>query len=187
MKNYELNNWFESVKSAFPRFNPTSDLQVSGWKEALGDATLDEAKSAVVKYIAENSSRYEPQPKDIAEILKVIKSQRVPAYQSPGQIVEDLPERRFHEDIALGRCRHNLYCYRDAAALVKSGEVSDFEEGLKLSCRRRTAARGEQPRDFEFPSDDDLQRSGLKGVKAKSCDAKRILDSFVRKWTLRNE
>lgn len=184
MKNYEFNNWIEAVKAAFPKFNPTSEMQLAGWKEALGDATLDEAKAAVVRYIAENSSRYEPQPKEIREILKAIKSQRPLAYQSPGELVEDMPERRFHEDIALGRCRHNLYCYRDAAVLVKSGEATDFDEGLRLSCRKRTAARGEQPRDFEFPSDEDLQAAGLKGVKAKSGDCKRILESFIRQWSM---
>ena len=180
MKNYEFNNWIESVKTAFPKFNPTGEMQLAGWKEALGDATLDEAKSAVVKYIAENSSRYEPQPKDVAEILKTIKSQRTLAYQPPGELVEDMPERRFHVDIAKGRCRNN----RDAAALVKSGEAADFDEGLRLSCRKRTAARGEQPRDFEFPSDEDLQAAGLKGVKAKSGDCKRILESFIRQWSM---
>lgn len=184
MKNYEFNNWIEAVKAAFPKFNPTSEMQLAGWKEALGDATLDEAKAAVVKYIAENSSRYEPQPKEIRENLKAIKSQRTLAYQSPGELVEDLPERRFREDIALGRCRHNLYCYRDADELVRRGEVNDFDEGLRLACRRRLTRRGEQPRDFEFPSDEDLAAAGLKGVKAKSGDCQRILESFVRQWSM---
>lgn len=182
MKNFEFKNWIESVKLAFPRFNPTSDLQLSGWKEALGDATLDEAKNAVVKYIAENSSKYEPQPKDIAEILKTIKNQRLPDCQPQEQFVADYPEKRFHEDIALGTCHHNLYCYRDASVMLKNGEVSDFEEGLKLSCRRRTAARGEEPRDFEFPSDNDLKEAGLAGVKVNPVEAQRLLESFIRKW-----
>ena len=42
MKNYEFNNWIEAVKAAFPKFNPTSEMQLAGWKEALGDAvTVD--------------------------------------------------------------------------------------------------------------------------------------------------
>lgn len=82
----------------------------------------------------------------------------------------ELPLSQFWEDIAY-KDGHKTWCrecYRDAAALVKSGEAADFDEGLRLSCRKRTAARGEQPRDFEFPSDEDLQAAGLKGVKAKS-------------------
>ena len=49
MKNYEFNNWIEAVKAAFPKFNPTSEMKLAGWKEALGDARLDEEKEEVVR------------------------------------------------------------------------------------------------------------------------------------------
>ena len=76
MKNYEFNNFINAVKDAFPKFNPHSEVILNGWKQALGDATLDEAKAAVVRYVAEKSSKFEPQPREIAEILEGIRKNR---------------------------------------------------------------------------------------------------------------
>lgn len=184
MKNFEFNNWVEYTRSIYPDFRADSEGLRDVWQQVLANATLAEAKAAVSQYAATSKTGFAPKGGQIAEIIKLNRQNQSPAYQPPGELVEDMPERRFHEDIALGRCRHNLYCYRDAAVLVKSGEAVDFDEGLRLSCRKRTAARGEQPRDFEFPSDEDLQAAGLKGVKAKSGDCKRILESFIRQWSM---
>jgi hypothetical protein len=74
MKNFELNNWIEFVRGAFPKFNPlSSQLMMEAWQEVLKYATLDQAKLAVRQYILEISSKYEPQPKDIKELLKANK------------------------------------------------------------------------------------------------------------------
>lgn len=185
MKNFEFNNWVEYTRSIYPDFRADSEGLRDVWQQVLANATLAEAKAAVSQYAATSKTGFAPKGGQIAEIIKLNRQNQSPAYQPPGELVEDLPERRFREDIALGRCRHNLYCYRDADELVRRGEANDFDEGLRLACRRRTERRGEQPRDFEFPSDEDLAAAGLKGVKAKSGDCKRILESFARQWSMR--
>ena len=88
MKNYEFNNFINAIKEAFPKFNPYSDVVLSGWKQALGDATLDEAKAAVVRYVAEKSSKFEPQPKEISDILEVIRKNRGYVTPSSSENVE---------------------------------------------------------------------------------------------------
>lgn len=88
MKNYEFNNFINAVKEAFPKFNPYSDVILAGWKQALGDATLDEAKAAVVRYVAEKSSKFEPQPKEISDILDIIRKNRGYVTHSTDEKVE---------------------------------------------------------------------------------------------------
>ncbi len=89
MKNYEFNNFINAVKDAFPKFNPYSDVILSGWKVALGDATLDEAKAAIVRYVAEKSSKFEPQPREISDILEVIRKNRGYVTEPVGEVEPD--------------------------------------------------------------------------------------------------
>lgn len=177
MKNYEFNNWIASVKEAFPKFNPTGEIQLAGWKAALGDATLDEAKAALVRYVAEVSSRYEPQPKDISGILEAVKKQRIKPEEF-GEAKPDCPLARMKRDIELGTCRHNLYHYQRALKLLNRREVADFDEGLRESCRRMCG------RDYEFPSKNDLAKNGLDKAKVKPAEVKYLFESFARRFSV---
>ena len=74
MRKNDFNDWVNFVRTAFPSFNPlASDLMLEAWQEVLKNASLEQAKIAVRQYVVEKSSKYEPQPKEIAEILKANK------------------------------------------------------------------------------------------------------------------
>lgn len=173
MKNFEINTWIEFVKSAFPNFNPTSSqLMMEAWQGVLRYYTLDEAKKAVTQYVVEKSAKYEPQPKEIAEILKVNKSFE-PVNEVVGDVKEDEPEVRFHQDIELGIARHNLYIYRAAHKLVSEGK--DWNEALEEVCLKRCGTRA------EFPSKNELKAKGLADVKIDPKDIKDLLERFYIK------
>jgi hypothetical protein len=180
MKSYEFNSWVEFCKGAFPNFNPTrSEITRLAWQKVLQSYSLDEAKNAITQYVVDKSAKFEPQPKEIAELLKANKSYEV-INEPVGEIRADEPEKRFSEDVKLGVCRHNLYIYKDAHKLVLGGV--EWDEALRTACRQRFIARGCKPCDYEFPSNEDLRAKGLAGVKAKASEAQSIVASFIRQW-----
>ncbi len=74
VQNFLLDRWRPQVEKT--TLTPVGNLiaEVGGRGPRLLLAAHADEICFVVKYIAENSSRYEPQPKDIAEILKTIKA-----------------------------------------------------------------------------------------------------------------
>ena len=172
MKNFEFKSWVEFVKTAFPNFNPTaSQLIMEAWQRVLKFYSLEEAKNAVTQYVVEKSSKYEPQPKELAEILKNNKS-FVADNEPIGEIKEDEACVRFHQDIELGIARHNLYVYKDAHKLVLEGK--DWTEALEEACLKRCGKVA------EFPSKKELEAKGL-NQKINPEEIKELLDIFARK------
>ena len=172
MKKYEFDNWVEFVKGAFPTFNPTrSQLLFSAWQDVLKPYSLEQAQEAVKIYLIERSSKYEPQPKDVLEILKA--NQPIESNASGDCfIVEDYVDRRFADDIAMGCCRHNLYIYRQTYKTYNRIN----QELLEEVCLKRTG------RIAEFPSDDELRDNGFNPKqKMKPDDIYKLLEIFKTK------
>lgn len=173
MKNFEFKSWVEFVKTAFPNFNPTaSQLMLDAWQRVLKFYSLEEAKNAVTQYVAEKSSKYEPQPKELAEILKNNKS-FVAVNEPIGVVREDEPEKRFREDLELGIARHNLYIYRLAFADVLTGFT--WVDALERACIKRCGKVA------EFPSQKELKEKGFDGVKINPSEMKMLMETFYAK------
>lgn len=174
MKNFEFKSWVEFVKTAFPNFNPTaSQLMMEAWQRVLKFYSLEEAKNAVTQYVAEKSSKYEPQPKELAEILKNNKSHKV-ENEPIGEIKEDEAYVRFHQDIELGIARHNLYVYRLAYPKVLEG--MEWKEALEQACLEKLGILA------EYPSNEELKAKGIDPhSKVAIEDAKKLLDIFIKK------
>lgn len=172
MKSYEFESWVQFSKGAFPNFDPTrGEIMREAWQRVLKHASLDEAKNAITEYVVCKSNKFEPQPKDIAELLKVNKSFEV-ANEPIGEIKEDEPDLRFHQDIELGIARHNLYVYRDAYKFVQEGQ--EWNEALEDACLKRCGKVA------EFPSQKELEAKGL-NQKINPAEVKELLDIFARK------
>lgn len=170
MQKYEFNNWVEYVKGVFPKFNPTSELCIDAWREALKGVSLESAKAAVKQYVVEVSSKFEPQPKDITTILKANKP--VEKVEEVGNVVQDYADKRFHDDIVLGVCRHNLYIYRQTYKTYNRIN----QELLEEVCMQRTG------KPAEFPSDEELRSSGFDPkAKMPPKDVYRLMDIFRTK------
>lgn len=171
MRQTEFNNWVEYVKGVFPKFNPTSELYIDAWRDALKNVSLDRAKSAVKQYVVEVSSKFEPQPKDIKAILQA----NIPVEEvtTTEKVEENYPEKRFFQDIKLGICRHNLYIYQEAYRLYGK---DDFETSLEKVCLRRTGDVA------EFPSDEQLKGKGINPFeKIPVEDLYKLLEIFKAK------
>ena len=172
MRQLEFESWVQFVRGAFANFNPAkSELMMDAWKEALKGAGLEQAKTAVKQYVVEVSSKFEPQPKDIKNIIEANKPEEVVA--SADRVELDFPEKRFHEDIVLGCCRHNLYIYREAYRVYG---VNDFNKSLELVSLKRNGKVA------EFPSNRELEEKGINPhAKVPLEDAKALLDVFYKK------
>jgi hypothetical protein len=172
MQKYEFNNWVEFVKGVFPNFNPAkSELMLDAWKEVIKNHTLDQAKTAVKQYVVEKSSKFEPQPKEIADILKANKPVDK-VVEEVGGVIQDYADKRFHDDIVLGVCRHNLYIYRQTYKTYNRIN----QELLEEVCMQRTG------KPAEFPSDEELRASGFDPkAKMPPKDVYRLMDIFRTK------
>ena len=171
MQKHEFNNWVEYVKGVFPKFNPTSELYIDAWRDALKNVSLDRAKGAVKQYVVEVSSKFEPQPKEIKAILQANNPIETKVDEVEN-FVEGYVEKRFHDDIVLGCCRHNLYIYQQVFKTYNRIN----QELLEEVCMQRTG------RVAEFPSDEELRTSGF-DPKAKMPidDVYKLLDIFRTK------
>ena len=171
MKKFEFDSWVEFVKGAFPTFNPSrSQLLFSAWQDVLKPYSLEQSQEAVKIYLIERSSKYEPQPKDILEILKANKPIEMP--ESSEKAEKDYPSKRFGEDIALGCCRHNLYIYQEVYTTYNRIDSELLEE----VCLKRTGKVA------EFPSDDELAEKGINPKEKMPVeDIYRLLEIFKQK------
>lgn len=174
MKSFEFESWVQFAKGAFPNFDPTrGEIMREAWQRVLKNVSLDEAKNAITEYVVCKSNKFEPQPKDIAELLKVNKSLEV-ANEPIGEIKEDEPEVRFYQDVELGLARHNVYVYRLAYPKVLEGK--DWAEALEEACFERFGMPA------EFPSNKELEAKGINPhQKVDPSEVKALLDTFYKK------
>lgn len=176
MKNMEFKSWFDYTKNLFPEFTIANQSVRDLWQRVLGGYSLEEAKNAVMIYASESKTGFPPKAGQIKEILRNNKK-----VERPAEIKQlaDYPEKRFHEDIVLGICHHNLYVYRDAYKLVKENPQIDFKQALIDCCMKRCG------RAYEFPSDEELVTAGISPKeKYPLTETLGLYELYVRKQTL---
>lgn len=172
------------------------------WRDAFDEYDLSDVLFAIDEFWQYKSNKTRPNVAQIKAILNTHKAEKLrQAAESAPKKELPSPENLMAQDVAAGCCRNNLYVYREAFDIclnkflsevvpadvaerafyprnvqlaVENGVFGRFDEAMLMAAQRRFG------RDYEFPSENDLE--AMKKNGKKSVDFKQTVDSLASHW-----